>query len=410
MLSNGLLFNYFFFGSLLVIWRQLIWMVGFFIFIYFIVDNYKLMSRQRIYIHFRLSLFVLVIVSVLAMTLNEYNLIRIIQGWMFYIFGYSFVVLPLIIIQLKKELSFFKFLTWLGVFISIGLIIDGLNYNIFSFLRVNDFNSSVESELTRATFLSEAATIFGVSQLLFMIGNIFTVYFSKTKFWKVFYFLTLFIFLAGGWYTGSRQVFFILLFTFMVYFIFVLSCKFKLLLILLIIPFILLASVYSNSDKFNSDNSVYLERFLSDTDGGNAARTVAWKNGINQLSPFNFLFWFSGNGFTFTMGQQALPGEKVGYHMESSVWSMFSECGLFSWYIFFWPWLYSIKLCIKMNNSIIKGLFLCFLISYIFTSFVSPNGAHPLSTMSLFIVLGFLISIRYSDNRFNDIIKRKQWT
>jgi hypothetical protein len=298
-------------------------------------------------------------------------------------------------------------LTWLGIIISIGLIIDGLNNNIFSFVRAYYIDTDVEVEINRATFLSEACTILGISQLLFMCCNLLIFHLSESKFWKVFYFLTTFIFLIGGWFTASRQVFFILLISELLALSYWLKTKHKRIFLglLTLIPLIIFTYSFLEFNRNDFESNSYAERYTKDTDGGNAVRVEAWEKGINQLSISNFPYWFFGHGFTYTMGQQSLPNEKVGYHMESSVWAMFSECGFFSWCVFFWPWLYSVKLWIKMKKSFIKILFFCILVSYIFTAFVSPNATHFLATMSLFIVLGFMINFRYADNSLIERMK-----
>lgn len=407
MLSNGLLFNYIFLGTPLRMWRQIIWIVGFYSLFEFLIFNFGFIKKQKFFIHLQLSFIILLVVSVITFFRNEYNVLRIILGWMYYIFGYSFIILPFIIIKLKKEIVFFKFLTWLGIIISIGLIIDGLNNNIFSFVRANYIDTDIEVEINRATFLSEACTILGISQLLFMSCNLLTFYLSESKFWKVFYFFTTFIFLVGGWFTASRQVFFILLTSCLLALSYWLITEHKRIffVLLIIVPLIIVTYSFLEFNRNDFESNSYAERYTKDTDGGNAVRISAWGQGIDQLSMANFPYWFIGQGFTYTMGQQALPNEKVGYHMESSVWAMFSECGIFSWYVFFWPWLYSVKLWFKMKKSFIKVLFFCILVSYIFTAFVSPNASHFLATMSLFIVLGFLINFRYADNTLIDKLK-----
>lgn len=397
MLSNGLLFNYLLAGF--SIWRQLIWLIGTSIFISFLFTNYNFIKKQKVFFHFRLSLLILLIYLLVDLIIKEYNFVRVIYGLFVYLFGYSFLTLPFIVTNLKKEISFFKFLAWLGIFISIGLIIDGVNNNIFFFLKAYASEVSVEDfELNRASFLSESPTIFGMSLLLCLISNLYTSHLSKSKFWQIFYILTSFIFLGGAWFSGARQVFFILLFTEILFFIYKSYKDISKLLIFLflILPVLILTYKFINPNIDDTNVSKYSERFTSDTDGGNATRIEAWTEGLNQFS-LNNLSLFTGHGLSYTMGQQALPSEEVGYHMESSVWAVFSEGSIFLWYVFFWPWIYSIKLWLKMKPSLLKLLIFSFLISYIFTGFVSPNSSHPLASMSLFIVMGLLINLENAD-------------
>jgi hypothetical protein len=211
---------------------------------------------------------------------------------------------------------------------------------------------------------------------------------------KFFYLFATFLFLIGGWYTGSRQVLFTLVFTqaaSLLYLAF-LGKKDKVINIAIISLTIVSVSFFLVDLLTSANFEAYTERFTSDTDGGNQKRMYAWALGVEQLSIANLQKWFVGNGFTYTMGQYASPGEKVGYHMESSVWAMFAEIGLFSWYVFFWPLGYSFYLMSKLKTSLFKILIFSFLISFTFTSFISPNASNPLSTMCLFIILGFLIS------------------
>jgi hypothetical protein len=396
MLTNGLLFNFIFQGTVLVIWRQIIWIFGGAILILTIQNNYSEFAKYRkILNHLKWSIIILLVGSLFAFAYNEYNILRIILGWMFYLFGYSFLMLPLIVVKLRKEVVFFKTLAWLGIIISIGLTIDGLYGGIFSIFKTN-YSIGGRYEVVRATFLTEAATVLGVSQVFLLICNLYTSYISKSKFWGAFYIFTSFVFLIGAWSTGSRQVFYILLFTEIVamYYLMLISEKNKLVTLVFIFSAFLAGYFILVPIILKTNYTDYLERFTSDTDRGNETRIRGWIDGINQLSFSNIGYWFTGHGFTYTMGQQSLPGEKVGYHMESSVWAFFSEMGFFAWYVFFWPWMYSVKLMWNMKKSFLRILFACFLLSYIFIAFISPNAAHPLSTMCLFIVLGFLVNYK----------------
>lgn len=398
MLTNGLLFNYLFLGSFFKMWRQFIWLTGTWFFISFLIANYGQIRKQKFYLHFKWSVLILLIASVVSILINEFNILRILVGWMIYIFGYSFLLLPFIILKNNKEKSFFRFLSWLGIIISIGLILDGLK--IISLSLLKNFENTTESELIRATFLTEAATILGISSLFLLICNLYTFHLSKTKFSQIFYLGTSLIFVLGAWFTGSRQVFFVIAFTetIALFYISTLYNRNRILkslfLIVLIIISLFLIKPLLTSTKYE----IYSKRYLSDTDGGNIVRQNAMAVGIKQLSLENLPLWFTGHGFTYTMGQQAKSGEKVGYHMESSVWAMFSECGIFSWYVFFGPLIYSISLWRRLKKSFFKILVFCFLISYSFTAFVSPNASHPLSTMCLFIIMGFLINLRSSES------------
>jgi hypothetical protein len=86
MLSNGLLFNYIFLGTPLKMWRQLIWIVGLVFLFEFFVFNFSFIRKQKFFIHFLLSFIILLIASFSSFFVNEYNVLRIIQGWMYYIF------------------------------------------------------------------------------------------------------------------------------------------------------------------------------------------------------------------------------------------------------------------------------------------------------------------------------------
>ncbi|ROI00541.1 hypothetical protein [Chryseobacterium daecheongense] len=397
MLSNGLLFNYLFVGF--SIWRQLIWLVGFTFFIIFLFSNFKFIKKQKVFTHFRWSLIILLIYLLFALVVKEYNVVRVFYAVILYLFGYSFLTLPFIVVNLKKEIPFFKILSWLGIFISIGLIIDGINNHIFFFLKAYASEVSIEDfKLNRASFLSESPTVFGMSLLLFLISNLYTSHLSKSKFWQIFYILTSFIFLAGAWFSGARQIFFILLFTEIIFFIYKIYKDISKLLIFLflILPVLILTFKFINPNVDDTNITKYSERFTSDTDGGNATRIEAWTEGVDQFS-LNNLSLFTGHGLSYTMGQQALPNEEVGYHMESSIWAIFSEGSIFLWFVFFWPWAYSVKLWLKMKSSLFKWLVFCFLISYIFTGFISPNSSHPLASMSLFIIMGLLINFEKAD-------------
>jgi len=405
MLSNGLLFNYLFVGF--PIWRQLIWVIGLSILISFLFSNYTFIKKQKIFVHFRISLLILLVYLLIALIVNQYNTVRVFYGVILYLFGYSFLTLPFIVVNLKKETSFLKILSWLGIFISIGLIIDGINNNIFFFLKAYASEVTVDDfDLNRASFLSESPTVFGISLLFFLICNLYTSYLSKSKFWKVFYIFTSFIFLGGAWFSGARQVFFILFFTEILFFVYMFYKDVSKLLICLffILPLLVYIYQFVNPNIDDTNIAKYLERFTSDTDGGNVTRMNAWTEGLNQLS-LNNSYFFTGHGISYTMGQQALPTEEVGYHMESSIWAVFSEGSIFLWYVFFGPWVYSIMLWLKMKPSLLKLMIFAFLVSYIFTGFVSPNSSHPLASMSLFIVMGLLINLENADSKLLQKLK-----
>lgn len=402
MLTNGLLFNFLFSFLSIRPWRQIIWILGFLLFISVFYKNQHFFVKSKLYIHLRWSFLILFFASLSTIFFNNYNITRIIFGWVSYLFGYGFIILPFIIIKLRKESSFFAFMAWLGLIVSIGLILDGLN-----FISLTAFKSiySTTPELKRSSFLSEASTIIGISRVLLLICTFYSAYLAKSKKKKIFYLLTSLIIVLGGYFTGSRQVFFVLLFTEVVA-MYSLSkynygsklSNYLLIMLVIIFGYFLIEPIISNSnyDKF-------IERFLEDTDGGNRVRLDAFDLGLRQLSWVNLQYWFTGHGLTYTSGQFALPGESVGYHMESSVWARFSECGIFSIYVFFWPWFYSVILWMKLKKSYLKILIFCFLLSYIFTAFVSPNASHYLSSMSLFIVLGLLILL---NNTKSNLLKR----
>ena len=106
---------------------------------------------------------------------------------------------------------------------------------------------------------------------------------------------------------------------------------------------------------------------------------------------------FIGEGVGYVHGQKALPGERIGRHFENSIWARMSESGIIGIWLFIFPILIVLK-NFKIRSSI-DVLTLSVMLGYLFVSYVSPNGEHQTSQMSLYLVFGLYLYRKFNQNK-----------
>jgi 4-amino-4-deoxy-L-arabinose transferase-like glycosyltransferase len=333
--------------------------------------------------------------SLYAIFVLGFNLNRILFGWFIYLFGYSILLLPFYIQKYSLPQKFYKFIAIIGIIISIGLIIDSF-FPIFSFFKLSqDADLFVESkgELNRATFFAESPTVLAVAYTFCLLCTIYCFYYIRKKGAKIFFLLSILLYIGGALSSGSRQIIGIVLIMIICSFIYLSfkqkSNKIGFFILSVIISF--LSIYFANKYIERKQDEVFMNRYKLESLQEDE-RQQFWKEGFSQLTFHNFFSYPIGHGVTYTMGQKAKFNELIHHHFESTIWSTFYEGGLISWFLIFSPFIYALKQLLKRPKCFFRFLLLMFFINYIIICFVAPGGLHPTALMSMFIVYGIILN------------------
>lgn len=393
MLANGSMFTWLFQGTPLNTWRQLIWLIGVVIFIKYLRQTEEAELWKAGKLHFYFFIYI-VFLALFTFAIYNFNLVRLGYAFWMYFSGIPFMLLPFIWsdsgINAKR---FYDIFTGLGSFLTIGLIADFLSGGFFTKMFLISVASSLEDILKdgRFCFLSEAPTTFGVYYCFCLFCTLYRLYISESNLTK---FLLLFASLAyiiGGWMTGSRQIVFVLALTFFVsmayYLCFVMDKK------QFVIPVVIVVAIAVPSVKsFLFAEKAYQNRYSTELIKKDS-RYAAWERGFKENVVNDVGIFFVGKAVALSQGQKARKTELQGSHYENTYYSRLSEIGIVGVILLLFPILY---LCKHWNRgSFFNVSLLAFFLSYLFISYVSPNGIHQTTQMTVYLALGLFLKREY---------------
>ena len=391
MLANGSLFTWIFSGTPLVAWRQLIWFLGIIVLFKFArsFDSYNLLRIVRI--HFYIFLFIL-FQALITLAVYNFNYMRLMFAFWVYFSGLPFIIFPFFISQNGKEyvLRFYNVFICLGVFLTFGLILDYLTGGFFTKYFLLSVSSSLADLLKsgRYCFLSEAPTTFGVYYCFCLFCTLYRFYIEEKQKRKLLLFLVAVSYIGGAWLTGSRQIVFALLLVISIslfyYFIAVMDNKKTVL-----IGFLLLCFIAPYVSEFLISDKSYQDRYSS-TSIKEDTRYKAWNKGWNDNVVDNVDRFFVGKAIALSQGQKANRDELQGSHYENTFFARLSETGIVGVFLLLLPlfWLLS-----NWNKTdYFNFSLLSFFLSYVFISYISPNGAHQTSQMTVYLALGVFLN------------------
>ena len=295
MLGNGALFTWLFQGTPFAMWRQLIWIIGLIILykkiIY--VDIFNIKSILNI-------LGVIFIINVLqalyAIAVLDFNLVRIGYGFWTYFSGIPFLLFPYFFIEYtkttgKSRLLFLDLFIYMGLFLTIGLIVDRISGGIFTKLFLISMSNGLLGLLDsgRYCFLCEAPTTFGVYYCFCMFCTLYRLYLSESNKSKLILLVISISYIVGGWMTGSRQIVLVLGIVFVIIFgfytLFINDRKsyitFGIVLLFLSVPYI---------ESFLYSDKAYKERFSSSSVAKDK-RSQYWEEGFKENVSDNILIF-----------------------------------------------------------------------------------------------------------------------
>lgn len=401
MLANGSLFTWLFHGTPLVVWRQMIWVIGVYIlFKYMMIFNcFKLIKVVKI--HFYIFVFIL-FQTLITLAVYNFNYTRLLFAFWVYFSGLPFILFPYFISRKGKDCAkkFYNVFVCFGVFLTVGLIVDYVTGGFFTKYFLLSISSSLASllESGRYCFLSEAPTTFGVYYCFCLFCTLYRLYTENNEGKKLLLFLVAVSYIVGAWLTGSRQIVFVLLMFFsitLIYYIFAVKDTKR----SVLIGLFLLCMVFPFVKVFLLSNESYHDRYSS-TSIKEDTRYRAWKNGWNENVVENVDRFFVGKAIALSQGQKANNGELQGSHYENTFFSRLSETGIvgvilllipFLWLLFYWD-----------NTDFFNVTLLLFFLSYIFISYISPNGAHQTTQMAVYLAFGIFLNKRQFDLLSNE--------
>lgn len=394
MYLDGALFSFIFKGSILSYWRQIIWIVAFFL---FVIMRRKISSRflVRQSLNFGLLFLPLFLLCIYTVIFTDVSTASTIFGLFIITVGVPFVIFPAVLEYYKiSPISFFKFWTFIGAFMSIGLIIDS-QYNLTLLIRSAEDIEDIYYSGGRYPFLSESVTIFSVSYPFSLICSIYLMSILKRPINKGLCLITAILCMIGSAFTGSRQILFVMipLFLFaMIYYLFKSRDNKKFLIPLIIVGALIngyiISSLFTNDAVLNRyDTNVLKED----------SRIGTWVKGFNDLiidAPLYKLVTGNGVGFVSAKGGEALKGA---FHYESTFYSQLNDCGIFGIVLVLYPFFQILKYSKRKDAGFLDFLIVIFACSYIVISLISPNGATQLTQVTLYSALGLYSCIEYFD-------------
>lgn len=406
MLVNGSLFGWALAGTPLLIWRQLIWIIGLWL-------SFKMMpslDSQPLYGVFKVEkrfFFAIVILSFATVIFYHFNFTRIAFAFWVYFSGLPFVCFP-VLVQRSRIISmktFYLIFVYMGIFLTIGLITDYVTGGFFTktFLISNAANKNLINILLsgRYCFLSEAPTIIGVFYTFCMFCGLMLMYISD-GFWARFSYLIISgSFLVGSWFTGSRQILAVLALMYISGIIFyIIKAKKSIshiivagLLACMFLPTLIYSFMYAN-EAYTDRYSV--QSLEEDT------RSRAWKNGFRDTMIDDVFITLFGKAVALSQGQKAQSDEIVGSHYENSFFGRMSECGIIGLMLLCYPVVFILRRLGKWN--LFQLLTLTIIAAYLITCFVSPNGQHQTSQMAIYLTLGIYIAREYFDPDYEELV------
>lgn len=410
MLANGSLFGWAFGGTPLLIWRQLIWIIGLWL-------SFKMLpslDSDQLYGVFRVQkrfCFAIIILSFVTILIYHFNFIRIAFAFWMYFSGLPFVCFPVLVMKSRiiSMKTFYNIFVFMGVFLTIGLIADYTTGGFFTktFLIAGSGRKDLINLILsgRYCFLAEAPTTFGVFYTFCMFCGLNLMYISD-GFWARFsYLLISGTFLIGSWFTGSRQIVAILAIMYIggiVFYVIKSHKSVNHILVAIILACSFLPTLFYS---FLYQDKTYTDRYSTESIEEDS-RSRAWRNGFHDTLVDDVFVTLFGKAVALSQGQKAQPDEIVGSHYENSFFGRLSECGIIGLMLLCYPVIYIMRRLGKWD--LFQLLTLIIILAYLITCFVSPNGQHQTSQMAIFLTLGIFIARKYYDPDYTEsVIKDK---
>lgn len=391
----GGLFSFLFKGTPLVSWRQMFTVIGFLIFLYY----FKINERRFVSVRnklLRVTYYCLPF-CIVGLFFQNYSFLRVGFSFWVYVAGFHLVLFPYILAAREnfKPKTLFNFFAFLGLFFSIGLLIDSQTY-IFKLLDPNTVESLTyltEEDVTtgRCAFLADEVSTFGIYLSFCCASSAYLLCNTKGKLKQWYYILCVLMPILGSWYSGSRQIFFIVLliaFFSMIYYAFCIKGNKGQIVVLSL--FLFCAMSYYIVPMIAKNDKI-AERYTGDSDGGNSMRIRQWESGSKYFidHPMALLI---GNGIGSVTTKDIRPGEKVYSHYESTFLSKMLDIGFSGLLFVLFPVFLILKYIRQRNDrDLFDFLMLIIVFNYLFTSFISPNGSHPSTQYIMFLIIGIYI-------------------
>ena len=404
---NARLFNSVFKGTPLYFWKQYIWFVSMLLFLFFPLGNSLLdrTLRQKRKTIIGL-LIVLMLYAFFTFIIPQFNLIRILFGVWKYTSGIGFLLLPILWHKLGwKQQHLFVLFTVVAFISGVGLVIDG-RFNVFSFFGTDtelgaEYGSretDLESYAYRASFLFEAANTLGYALLFDLACGVIVFFMPGARLWhKLLGVMTVVSLAAGAFYTGSRQIFFLVpvLFGWMLLQISRRLGTFSKMLICMLLLLGGFAGYMGYKQLLSTATQASASRFEGFDLQEDGRIQGQWWPGLQQLGMDNFPYWFSGHGLAYVSAPKALPGEAVGRHYESSLFAVFSELGYFGWLLVYWVvwrgyWNFQ-----KTKGMLASRGLAAYLPFFVVLSCVAPTLTNPSAQMIIWTIFGISLVNRY---------------
>lgn len=400
LVINGGLITFLTKGTPFTIWRQLITIIGVFI-LFWTLKNVKEKSLRFVLKSYLVIISLLFICCIIGYFFQGYSILRIVYSLWGYVVGFPIIIFPILLTKEKNfnPRRFFAFFSHLGVFLSLGLFIDSQT-SIFKFinLSINGLENSSEQYIdiytSRCSFLAETVTTFGVFLSFTILSSLYLLSVTNNIKKKLYLYFASFIPLVGSWFTGSRQIFIVVFITLFFGLLAYLKqqkkeLKYFMMSLCIIVPLIL-----SYVIPLMVENKELLSRYVGDNEGvvsGDEERVAQWIRGSEYIIDNGYVVLF-GNG----MGSFAVKGVNRGElkteHYENTYLMRIIDTGFIGlWTILFPVYVILRNIYVMRRKNILDKLSLCIIFCYLFTSFISPNGASPSTQYIMFVLAGIYL-------------------
>lgn len=407
MLFNGSFFGWLFSGTPLVMWRQLIWIIGL-VLCYFTVPSIHSKPLNKVFnVEGRLA-FGILILSFITIWSYNFNTLRIAYAFWLYFAGLPFILLPFLVSRyhICSLKTFYSIFTFFGLFLSIGLMLDYLSGGFFTekFLIRDSKEAEGLLDSGRFCFLSEAPTTFGVFYSFCMFCCLMQMYLSDKLLIKLAYLLVCASYIIGCWFTGSRQILFVLGMMFIcgiAYYIVKVRDKKAHIALGIILAFLFVPTILSS---FLLKENMYSDRYSNESIQEDT-RSNAWIKGWHETVVDDISTFMFGKAVALVQGQKAQPGELTGSHYENSFFARLSECGIIGVILLCYPAIYILR---RLHRWTFFQILICILLgSFLFTCYISPNGQHQTAQSIMYIAQGMFICRVFFDPEYKHFHKTK---
>lgn len=397
------IFNWFFLGTPLIVWKQILALTLFVFFAKHLYAKYSYAPPGRTAIK---SLLAIVLISTIVSTASS-----LIQGMsahriLYAIIAYCGFIGALGYAQsvytLRKFNSVYELVAIMALICCCGLIMDYFTGYLDFLPRASDIGIDEQlhgDHLRRASFLFGTSTIalpyisFGIVASLFLRQD-------RTRIIHALYApILLCVAPFAIFLTGSRSQLYLLLllyfFLFLIFFRSLLSPK-----VIIYGAAVVIALSNLNSINFVSYGqiSTLLERYETGYEANaesNDVRFDGWGKGARLITDFD-INSITGIGIGSSLGM-VNDGHRITGHYESSFFQSFSEAGIFGLIIRYAPFVYAVFLLLTVKNKTTKHLLLgAWFIVYFLSVFSAPTAGAYHTQFVYFFATGLTILLTKS--------------